>query len=103
MYTGKLGPCMVRTYCGLQPVQSQARCIEGSNMYERALTYGCGITSQRDTFNCTCPEALYGQAGWTCSCRVVEALDKAVLAAEAVSCDGALFVQVRAFSAPRHH
>jgi hypothetical protein len=75
----------------------------GSNMYERALTYGCGITSQRDTFNCTCPEALYGQAGWTCSCRVVEALDKAVLAAEAVSCDGALFVQVRAFSAPRHH
>ena len=58
---------------------------------------------QRDTFNCTCPEALYGQAGWTCSCRVVEALDKAVLAAEAVSCDGALFVQVRAFSAPRHH
>ena len=50
---------------------------------------------QRDTFNCTCPEVMYGQSGWACSCRLVDALEKAVGAAAAVGCEGALFVEVR--------
>ena len=50
---------------------------------------------QRDTFNCTCPEVMYGQSGWACSCRLVDALEKAVGAAAAVGCEGALLVEVR--------
>lgn len=70
-------------------------CSEIPNMAGCASREDCVYTGfvgpcQTDFWNCTCPNALYGQSGWKCSCRVTEAFDKALKGSKA--CD-ALYVQ----------